>query len=478
MPRFQYQANFGEGHVMNGAVEAGSEQEAMQILALRGLGNAKIVAAASPAPASPAPAAHSAARRPQQHPTAPGQASGQVRTSPSGQSNSKVISGDPFSAQVQRPNPSTSRISTEAPVQSGMQINTPQSSAKPVYETKRGSNKILRFLFTQLANYTEAGVNPVQAFSQLAGQTSQQQYREPLARAAQLASEGIPFSAVMEMYPDLFPQGTVGMVRAGEQGGYLPEAYREASRIADLARKMNIWAGVTYVNFIATVVFIWPIWMVTRSITHMWSSENAHYNANGLGVLGHSVFKFFIWPFGPLIISSVLIGIYAPRWWLRRSNTQTRHAWALRLWSLKQRAIAESMEVFSWNLSRTSAAGLSPLKCFELSAGAVPNQIIAESLKEARNRNAENITLTSLLTQVPYVSGEMVAMAQTGEMTGQMQEMMLQASQMEAHNFQIQKVASATKLGCWILLVMIVGTGIGAIIMALAYAGILKGLMN
>lgn len=463
---------------MNGAVEAATEQEALEQLRKRGLGHATLVPTGpTAAPTRPSPKAAQSAPKGVPKP-------GSNRSVPATAGHGKVISGDPFAPPsatappvVIHPPAGTNMAATSGSVSSS--ASSPSGSApKQTYATKRGSNRILYFLFSQLANYQTAGVNPVQAYNQLAGQTNQKQYQQSLVMAAQMASSGAPFSSVMEMYPDLYPAGCVGMVRAGEQGGYLYDAYREASRLADQARKMNIWGMVTFVNVILNVMFLWPCWLLSRSFVGMWNSENEHYNSNGFQVLGQVVGHYLLWPFGPLMLASIIVAIYLPKWWLKRSNTYNRHRWALRLWSLKTRAVAEAMQVFTWHLSRTSQAGLSPVRSFELAAGAIPNIVISEAMLKARSTAKEGTTLTSLLSQIPYVSAETLAMAQTGEMTGQVPDMMAQAAQMEAQTFRLQSAASGIKLGCWAMLVIVAAWGIGVIIFALGYVGILKGLMN
>lgn len=461
---------------MNGAVDAASEQEAMEQLRKRGLSQAVLLKTAPVSP--PAASAPQSAASPK-----PGQVAHQVQATQSS-GHGLVITGDPFAVAK----PSAPKMAYQAMAGTaegtashsagGIQMSVPATSAQQTYTTKRGSNFILRFLFTQLANYQSAGVNPVQAFNQMAGQSAPKQYRDSLAHAAQLAAEGIPFSDVMAMYPDLYPAGFVGMVRAGEQGGYQPDAYRQASRLADQARKMNIWAVVMFVMVVGNLLLLWPCWMIIRAIVGLWNSENANYDANGFHVLGHQLFHLWIWPFGPLGVLTVVLSYFLPKWWLGRSNTYDRHLWALKLWSLKQRAVSESMQVFTWHLSQTSQAGLSPLKSFELSAAAIPNLVISQKFLEARRQTHEGTTLTQIMTGVPYINGDVVAMIQTGEMTGQVSEMMAQAAQMENQAFQQNNAIAGVKLGTWAILISIISFGVGAIIMALSYAGILHSLLN
>lgn len=351
----------------------------------------------------------------------------------------------------------------------------PQSAIR---HTKKGSNKVIGFLFSQLASYFGSGVNAAQAFSQLATQTSQGAYRESLAEAARLTAEGTAFSDVMEMYPDLYPRSAVGMIRAGEQAGFLPQACSEVSRLAIQARKMNIWAVVLYIDIISNLFLLWLIWSLSEGIKAGWVNANANPTASGFTDIGQGILRSFLWPFLPLIILTLVGSWYLYKWWQHRSNTERRHRLATTTYPLSKRAQAESMQVLSLVLAKTGEAGLPAMRSFQLAAMAVPNLFFSHKLEGVALASHDGVRLSDALQQSGVVPHELASLAQTAETTGQLPTLMMQASAREQENFGVQNTMSGVSMGCLVTTVIVVATGLAMIVLVAGYASILQPLLQ
>src|SRR2546423_8980750 len=167
MPFYLYSALDASGKKLEGTIQAQSANEALHSLIVRGFRTPKIV----------------------------GEKAGAATT-----------------AQPRQVKP----IVQAAPIQ----INVPADApAAQIYRSRKSSDRERFFLFAQIADQLRAGINPAQAFGELARTYKGQKFRDSLAMVAAAASEGRPISDVLALWPDLYPEHVVGLVRAGEVGG-------------------------------------------------------------------------------------------------------------------------------------------------------------------------------------------------------------------------------------------------------------------
>jgi hypothetical protein len=85
---------------------------------------------------------------------------------------------------------------------------------------------------------------------------------------AAAAQEGISMSSVMELYPDLYPSSVAAMTRAGEVGGFLPEACETIGQQAQQAHKFRRWfAWIWFIVFNAALSIPLVYIMVNAALT-------------------------------------------------------------------------------------------------------------------------------------------------------------------------------------------------------------------
>ncbi|MBI3721996.1 MAG: type II secretion system F family protein, partial [Fimbriimonas ginsengisoli] len=209
MPHFKFKAFDNAGRDHEGTLEAADAREAAAHLVAQGL-KVRLLQEAAPAPQfqlGPAPAQPA----PKQRPTPQAPAVRPFRPTPQAPS-------------PQPPGPGAPAPSTKASV-----------ASSPVIRTPRGSDKDRFFLFSQTAAALRAGINPAEFFSNMAPRVPPR-FRGSMSALSAAAAEGTAISAVLAQYPNLYPSSVVGLVRAGEQGGFLPEACDTVARAAQRAR--------------------------------------------------------------------------------------------------------------------------------------------------------------------------------------------------------------------------------------------------
>lgn len=278
----------------------------------------------------------------------------------------------------------------------------------PLAAPDRDTARVMHQLFLAF----KAGMQPYLALTTVAGQVHVPALRVALHEMAQAIQGGSSLSGAMERFPRLFGPGDVGMVRAAEQGGFLPEALEAISQRLedeDSARgRLRIWVWFLHSNVLTALLFIPVGWF----LKDVFPSLDVRVGlASALRAL--------------LFLSLPLsAGYLALVWWISRLRHQPafRHRWHALLLKLpvtgnlnRVRARAAFTRVLAWLVH----AGVSAPSAFEAAAGAVPNQVLAErffqgaAVMRSQGRFSLAIQATGMLDPSD------VGMVATGETTGE-----------------------------------------------------------
>jgi len=292
-------------------------------------------------------------------------------------------------------------------------IPAPTSHA-PI-RTKKGLDKDRFFLFSQISQQLKAGIAPAQAFTTLASVTHQEHYRTSLQDLALAATNGRPLSDTFDRYPDLYPPHVGGMVRAGETGGFLPEAFAQLSHQAGEAHKFKRFHWFVW-YLLPRALAVMPVLFAFReAIILSWRRNSAGLaNASIWDVLGEKL----MWPYGPLFlaISAVLLLL---RWWLGSlPMREFRHRTALKVPVYGARARNECVAIFSWTLSRLGRAGLPPHRMWPLAAAAVPNLEMGRRLSEVGQSLHDGSRLSEAIFRSGVFPQQYAPIIATGETVG------------------------------------------------------------
>lgn len=358
-------------------------------------------------------------------------------------------------------------------------ITSPQA-ARPTISTRTGTDKERFFLFAQIAQQLKAGIAPAQAFPTLAAQLSNEGYAESLRRIAAQTAEGTAMSEVMAMYPELYPEHVVGLVRAGEIGGFLPDACAAVSEQAGAAHKfrMSHWflwfAVISTLAVLPTVLFsmltfnstFWKMWKGNADVDSGWVLHEFF-----LGFL-----KALIGP-GGIIILVLYLALYI---FYKRLNMPTgrrlRHTIGFRIPLYGKRATHEGVTLFTWSLANLSRSGIPPQTAWALAAQCAPNMCLREQLVEAGRMMQANSRVSEAVFRSHVFSEEYAPMISTGEMTGDLPGTLERLAQVSRGNFDDQTQTVKWRAGCWSLLMLGIAAGGGMIILYYCYGRLLTDL--
>lgn len=277
----------------------------------------------------------------------------------------------------------------------------------------------LFIFFAQLANLLRSGISATEAMTELGRRQSVKPFvQRACTEIAKMTSNGMSLADAMEKYPSIFPPGAIGGVRAGEYGGYLPMACEVFSQNQQTAYKIRLWLFWVGLAIWTCVVLPIPFFNVamngTQRLMDTINNQKAplqeFFGGLGSGLVG-------VW--GILGLAMIPLMFVGWRWTGRPQYLMLRHKLAATVWgSPKKRAMADSLQMFGYHMEALSRAGISPQKIFTLSADAVPNRYVAESLKRVVPGSDEKTKLSTLLYQAEMFPQEYTPLIETGELTG------------------------------------------------------------
>jgi type II secretory pathway component PulF len=302
-----------------------------------------------------------------------------------------------------------------------------------------GTDKDRMFLFSQFAAGLRAGMSPHDFLGGVAARTGGI-FRDSLQKMSEAAREGIPMSNVMERYPDLYPPHVPAMVRAGEVGGFLPEACETIAQQAEQSYKFNrffVWVWFVLVNFVLSIPGV--LWI--RAVGNASLDENVRTGGEG-GTQGslmffiHAMWKLFVWPYGPITLGTYLVLWLAWKFYLGSHTRALRHEVGLKWPAFGARARAENLTIFAWSMGKLTKAGLPHAQAWELASRAVPNQAVSKRLINLGNAVGRERPISQAFQDSRLFPPEYGSVAATGEVTGDMSSAMDQLASMSRSDFE------------------------------------------
>lgn len=422
MSRYRFTAFDASGKEHEGTLDAANAQEAARQLVSRGLRVRMIQESKDAAPTGQAPTA----QRPQPRPPQPAQRPPSSRQAP-----------------IQQPSP------RNAPQQV---VNMPAPPQPKVFRTAAGSDKDRFFLFSQIASGLRAGINPAEFFMQIAPRTKGV-YRDSLQRLGNSASEGIAMSAVMSQYPDLYPPSVVAGVRAGEVGGFLPDACEMIAQQAENAHRFKRFFWWVSTVVISALVCVPGILIFRVGFLASWDATEARGGSSNsstvLADMGHAAWKAFMWPYGPVTAVVALALFLMWRFSLASASRPIRHKLGLGWPVFGNRAKHENLTIFSWTMSKLTSAGLPHQQAWDMAAAAVPNMAMQTRLEQVGERISRSEKISDVVHSSELFPQEYAPVMATAEYTGNLPGALEQLSQTSRAEFDAQQNYAKYRGGCW-----------------------------
>lgn len=463
MPLYEYQGFDNQGHSQTGTLDAASANDAVSQLAAQGLRVQKVSKSLTQA----GPDLSQRVMPVSIPPMVPGGSQGYSAAPPQSQYSNSAPPQSQFSS-------APPRMQSQSNVQQQKMVT---SRTYGEQETPFFRDADLALFFAQLSNILRAGISPVEAFQEMADRRSVKEFaREACRDIAGKVASGSTLADAMDFYPDLFPPGAVGAVRAGETGGYLWEAcsvYAENQTRAKSFRRVFWWASLCYWSSVLTI----PLFKVfQQGIDRLAATINDPDAATGgsgyvLQAYAKGLAAGFFGPWGIITILMFLVFLFGWRYTGRRQFLMLRHRLAATIWTVKRRAEADSTENFAYHLQRLGNSRIPPYRAFALAADAVPNRYHAEQLKKVSVGKGENVRLSQILYQANIFPQEYVPLVETGELTGQTDSALENVARQADGDRKYQENFIKFRAFLWAMLMVFGGS-------AILYAAVSRGLFD
>lgn len=368
MAIFRYEAADQSGKVMRGAMDAPSQQEVVQRLQERGYRHVRIAGEAQQA---------------------------------------------------------TEEAATRAALRTAAQAGafappTAPAPASPVVAGYAPRPEDLGVFFRQVSSLLNAGFAPSTAMADLATRTTHRGLSRAAAEMAQATANGGSLAGAMARFPTVFAPHIVGLVSAGETGGFLPYSFEEAALGAeqDAALKQGMWLP----KFL-TWQSVWAVLLFQPLFPNL----NPAAFESGLSGLAASfapyqrAVLFISVPIGiALHLLAALVGWMRPQPFARGFFDGL----SLRLPIMRRLAHMRGLAAFTRVLRRLLAAGISVEPAFVGAVNSVPNAVLRERLRAGLPLVRQGQGIDAALQSTGMMDHDPLQLLVTGQKTGQWTEML------------------------------------------------------
>lgn len=319
----------------------------------------------------------------------------------------------------------------------------------------------LQFMFRQLGTMLNAGIEYRQCLDTLAKQ-SDGKLRDVLTELRDHVAAGRPISVGMQRYPEVFSPLMMSMMRAGEKGGMQGDM---CLRLADyIQRDIELRNLIRRETFYPKLVFVLSIIIIT--------SVNVIIGIVAAGKQGITA-ETFIW----LIVAACVVAGFIFRKFMLQ-NPAIKHSWdgfLLGVPYIGNMVHGFSMAMFGRAFGALYEAGVPMGEAMKLGADSCNNEAVRAKIYPIVHRLDEGQGVYETFAQSGAFTPIVLDMVKTGEMTGNMHDMLIKVSEFYEDEGQTKAKQAASVYGAGMLI--IVGIYVAYVVIKF-YMGYAMGTMS
>ncbi len=284
--------------------------------------------------------------------------------------------------------------------------------------------RVLAQFYYELMISLQAGLQAFEALYELGGRTADSGMAAVCRSMAEVARQGGRISDGMAHFPTVFPPGDVGLVRAGETGGFVVDALKElgAQIEADLEARRQCRRYVTYFCvMVGIALFITFPAIMTFGATARSAAAGGD-SRTGLQVFLTVFGRMFLSVSIPVLLGFLLSRLVFNRWARTPSGRERWHRLILRLPWLGGLAVARSRAVFAAALRLLYHGGVTPGDSWPAASDAVPNLELGRRLHEQDVAIRAGGQFSDALQRTALYPPMDIGLLTTGERTGNVEE--------------------------------------------------------
>lgn len=279
----------------------------------------------------------------------------------------------------------------------------------------------------QLATLIGAGVPIVQALKVIRYQVSSKKLQKIVDDITAQVESGVSLSAALNNYPKVFSGLYVSLIAAGELSGTLSDAlnYLANQLEKDYDLRSKVIGAMTYPIFIVVALVVVGIlmfvWVLPNLVAVLQESNAELPVTTKILIFTTNLMQKYWW--------AVVIGLVGGVAGLRFYGQTTSGRWVFDYLKIKAPVFGKLfkniyMSRFARNLSTLVAGGIPIVKALEAVGDIVGNQVYKDIILDAAQEVKNGKTVAAALSNHKEVPVIMVQMAQIGESTGKIREIM------------------------------------------------------
>jgi general secretion pathway protein F/type IV pilus assembly protein PilC len=284
--------------------------------------------------------------------------------------------------------------------------------------------------YRQLADLLKAGLPMLRAFNTLQKQNSDLRFAPVLEELRLAITGGAELAEAMSHFPDIFAELEVGMIRAGERGGFLEDVLMRMAQFTERSRELK--GQVTGALIYPAVLMLAGIGVIIVMMTAVLPAFAQM--LEGMGqmplptkiVMGISKFLQQSWPLVLLAAAAATAGFVG--WARSPAGRLAMDTFKLKVPILKGVMLQTATARFARTLGTLLGAGVQIGQALKISAEAVGNKVLAEEVSAAAERVRQGETLATPLAKSKYFPPMLTEMVAIGEETGLLDKVLIEAA--------------------------------------------------
>ncbi len=336
------------------------------------------------------------------------------------------------------------------------------------FKSKKITDKSLIKISRQLSALLNGGLPLETALSSIGKESKSDVEKEQLLKISSSLQEGKSFSDALREYPQSFSNLFVSLISAGENSGNLSTALQNLSIYIEKKEKIRneVIGALVYPSIlilVALLIVTLLLIFVVPNVVEQFSGLNQELPFLTLALI--SISNFIISPiFISLITISLCIALYI-RIYFRQKFKLKLDAFLLKLPYFNHFLIQSDISKFLSSMSLLRNGGITIVNSINISIETISNRYLRKEFSDKLVKVEEGATLTDSLKEIPLIPSLVIQMISSGEMGGDLEQMLSKTS-----DFLDQEFQQSSKLMISLLeplIVVIMGGVVATIIIAI-----------
>ncbi len=281
-------------------------------------------------------------------------------------------------------------------------------------------------LFTrQLSIMVRSEIPVVETLETIAKQVDKEIFKERILKMAQFVEDGRPLSEAMENFPDMFSDFYIGMIRAGEQAGEVPQSLDYLADYLEKNQKLKgqLVGALLYPIFVSLffvlLIFVMSIFVIPNFKTVFEDMEIELPLITQIVIKASEVLRSWWWVFLVLFFGAASLIFY---FFENEETKKKADQFLLEVPLISGLLKKVYLSRIALNLSTLISSGVPISDALEVTADLVGNHAYKEIILEARKEVRSGSEISSVFKSYPdKFSVFFNQMMVTGERAGKME---------------------------------------------------------